>query len=180
MASACVVKDRGLVSSLTLSRDIACQAPGKSRPRPRASLRAGLAHPPPDGRYQTIADISGSWRELSAPQPLGLDVVTLEARQTEDIAPAFEAHKGDMDALYVCAGPLVNTNVRRINALALAARLPTIHGEKEYVEVDGLMSYGPNVSDLFRRAAEYVDKILRGAKPADLPVEQPTKYEPRE
>ena len=76
-----------------------------------------------------------------------------------------------------CADPLVNTNRIRINTLALGARLPTMHGAREYVEAGGLMSYGPNFPDLFRRAADYVDKILRGAKPADLPVEQPTKFD---
>jgi putative tryptophan/tyrosine transport system substrate-binding protein len=108
---------------------------------------------------------------------LGLDVVILEIRQAEDIAPAFEAHKGDADALYVCAGPLTRTYMLRINTLALATRLPTISTVRESVEAGGLMSYGPNTSDLFRRAAEYVDKVLRGAKPGDLPIEQPTKFE---
>ena len=73
--------------------------------------------------------------------------------------------------------PLVSTNRVRINTLALGARLPTMHGFREYVEAGGLMSYGPNFPDLFRRAADYVDKILRGAKPADIPVEQPTKFD---
>ena len=73
--------------------------------------------------------------------------------------------------------PLVNTNRIRINTLALGARLPTMHGIREYVEAGGLMSYGPNFPDLFRRAADFVDKILRGAKPADIPVEQPTKFD---
>jgi putative ABC transport system substrate-binding protein len=82
-----------------------------------------------------------------------------------------------MDALYVCATPLVTTNRVRINTLALDMRLPTIHGFRETVEAGGLMSYGPNIPDLWRRAAEFVDKILRGAKPADLPVEQPTKFD---
>ena len=75
------------------------------------------------------------------------------------------------------ADPLVTTNRIRINTLALSARLPTMHGSREHVEAGGLMSYGPNLPDLFRRAADYVDKILRGAKPADLPVEQPTKFD---
>ena len=65
----------------------------------------------------------------------------------------------------------------RINTLALAARLPVMHGSREFIEAAGLMSYGPNFPDLYRRTADYVDKILRGAKPADLPVEQPTKFE---
>ena len=108
---------------------------------------------------------------------LGLDVVTLELRRAEDIAPAFEALKGRAEALYVCAESLVTTNRVRINTLALAARLPTMHSIREYVEAGGLMSYGPNFPDLWRRAGDLVDKILRGAKPADIPVEQPTKFD---
>jgi putative ABC transport system substrate-binding protein len=108
---------------------------------------------------------------------LGLDAIKLEIRRAEDIAPAFEALKGGADALYVCSDGVVNTNRVTINALALAARLPTMHSAKEYVEAEGLMSYGPDYPHLFRRAADYVDKILRGAKPADIPVEQPTKFE---
>ena len=113
----------------------------------------------------------------AAARTLGLEVVTFEIRRAEDIAPAFEALKGRADALYVCLDPLVNTNRIRINTLALGARLPTMHGFREYVEAGGLMSYGPNFPDLFRRAADFVDKILRGAKPADIPVEQPTKFD---
>jgi putative tryptophan/tyrosine transport system substrate-binding protein len=108
---------------------------------------------------------------------LGIEVVTLEVRQAEDIEPAFEALNGRADALYVCADPLVSANATRINALALARRLPTMHDLREYAVPGGLMSYGPNIPDLFRRAADYVDKILHGAKPADLPVEQPTKFD---
>src|SRR5260370_30770915 len=107
----------------------------------------------------------------------GLDVAPLEIRRAEDIAPAFEALKGRADALYVCGDALVNTHRIRINTLAVGARLPTMHGFREYVEAGGLMSYGPNFPDLFRRAADYVDKILRGAKPSDIPVEQPTKFD---
>jgi putative tryptophan/tyrosine transport system substrate-binding protein len=117
-------------------------------------------------------------REVQATaRTLGLDVVKLEIRVAEDIAPAFEALKGRADALYVCGDALVNTNRIRINTLAVGARLPTMHSFREYVEAGGLMSYGPNFPDLFRRAAEFVDKILRGAKPADIPVEQPTKFD---
>jgi ABC-type uncharacterized transport system substrate-binding protein len=108
---------------------------------------------------------------------LGLEVTTSEIRQGEDIAPAFEALKSRADALYVCIDPLVSTHRIRINTLALAARLPTMHGSREFVEAAGLISYGTNIPDLFRRAAGYVDKILRGAKPADIPVEQPTKFD---
>ncbi len=113
----------------------------------------------------------------AAARTLGIEVAKLEIRRAEDIAPAFEGLKGGADALYVCGDPLVNTNRVRINTLALAARLPTMHFVKVYVEAGGLMSYGPKFADLFRRSADYVDKILRGAKPGDIPVEQPTNFE---
>ena len=108
---------------------------------------------------------------------LGLEVDALEIRRTADIVPAFEALKRGAEALYIAADPLLIANQIRINTLALGARVPTMHGLREYVEAGGLMSYGANFPDLFRRSAEYADKILRGAKPADLPVEQPTKFE---
>jgi putative ABC transport system substrate-binding protein len=108
---------------------------------------------------------------------LGLEVATLEIRRAEDIAPAIEALKGRTDALYVVTEPLVNASRIRISTLALGARLPTMHGTRDYIEAGGLMSYGANYPDMFWRAADYVDKILRGAKPADLPVEQPTTFE---
>jgi putative tryptophan/tyrosine transport system substrate-binding protein len=108
---------------------------------------------------------------------LGLEVDSLEIRRAKDIAPALEALKGRAGALYVCTDGLANTNRLRINTLALGARLPTMHGTRDYVEAAGLMSYGPNFPDLFRRAADFVDKILRGAKPADIPVEQPTRFD---
>jgi putative ABC transport system substrate-binding protein len=108
---------------------------------------------------------------------LGLEVTTFEIRRAEDIAPAFEALQGRADALYVCSDPLVNTNRIHIGTLARGARLPTMYVAREFVEAGGLMSYGPNYPVLFRRAAEFVDKVLRGTKPADIPVEQPTKFE---
>jgi len=108
---------------------------------------------------------------------LGLEVHTLEIRRAQDIAPSFEALKGRADALYVCIDGLMNANQIRINTSSLGARLPTMHAAREYVESGGLMSFGPNYQDLFRRAADYVDKILRGAKPGDLPIEQPTKFD---
>ncbi len=108
---------------------------------------------------------------------LGLDAAVFEIRRAEDIAPAFEALKDRADALYVVGDALVATHLIQINALALTGRLPTTHVVREFAEAGGLMSYGPNLPDLFRRAADYVDKILRGAKPADIPVEQPTKFE---
>jgi putative tryptophan/tyrosine transport system substrate-binding protein len=113
----------------------------------------------------------------AAARTLTLEVLSLEIRRGEDIAPAFESLKGRAQALYVVAEPLVNSNRVRINTLALGARLPTLHGLREYVEAGGLMSYGPNAPDLFRRSANIVDKILRGAKPSDIPVEQPTKFD---
>jgi putative ABC transport system substrate-binding protein len=107
---------------------------------------------------------------------LGLEVVTPVVGRPEDIAPAFESFKERVEALYVVADPLVNVHQVRINALALAARLGTMHGQREHVEAGGLMSYGPSNFDLYRRAADYVDKILRGTKPGDIPIEQPTKF----
>jgi ABC-type uncharacterized transport system substrate-binding protein len=134
-------------------------------------------------RLAILANVDGpavllDMREVqTTARPLGLEVVTSEIRRGEDIAPAFETLKGRADALYVCIDPLVNTHRIRINTLALAARLPTMHASREYVEAAGLMSYGPNFPDLFRRAADFVDKILRGANPADIPVEQPRKFD---
>jgi putative tryptophan/tyrosine transport system substrate-binding protein len=108
---------------------------------------------------------------------LGFEVVPLEIRRAEDIVPAFEGLKERADALYVVVDPLLNANRVRINTLAVGARLPTMHALREYVESGGLMSYGPNLPALFRRAAEIVDKILHGTKPPDIPVEQPTRFD---
>jgi len=113
----------------------------------------------------------------AAARTLGLEVITLEIRRGEDIVPAFEALNGRAGALYVVGDAIMFNHRFRINTLALAARLPTMHALREGVEVGGLMSYGPNYRDLFRRAGDYVDKILRGAKPGDIPVEQPTKFD---
>jgi putative ABC transport system substrate-binding protein len=113
----------------------------------------------------------------AAARTLGLEVVMLEIRRAQDLAPAFHALKSRADALYVCTDALANTNRIRINIAAVGERLPTMHGSRDYVEAGGLMSYGPNFPHLFRRAGDLVDKILRGAKPADLPVEQPTKFD---
>src|SRR5215470_7565516 len=112
-----------------------------------------------------------------AGQSLGLDAVKIEIHRMEDIAPAFERVRGNSQALYVVSNPLINANRIRISTLALGARMATICGFREYVEVGALMSYGPNLPALFRRAGEFVDKILRGAKPGDIPVEQPTKFD---
>jgi putative ABC transport system substrate-binding protein len=113
----------------------------------------------------------------SAARTLGLDVVRLEIRQAPDIAPAFEALKGRAEALYVAADPILTTYRVRIITLANVARLPLIASASEFVEAGGLVSYGPNQPDLWRRAGDYVDKVLRGTKPADIPVEQPTKLD---
>jgi putative ABC transport system substrate-binding protein len=113
----------------------------------------------------------------AAADKLGLASAAIEIRRTEDIAPAFEGFGGPHDALYVVADPLVNTNRARIQTLASTARLPAIYNAREHVEAGGLISYGPSFAHLYRRAAELVDRILRGAKPADIPVEQPTKLD---
>ena len=117
-------------------------------------------------------------RELqSAAGTLGLEIATFEIRRSQDIGPAFEALKPRAQALYLASEGLVDANRLRINILALGARLPTMWAQQELAEAGGLMSYGPNFLDQFRRAGDYVDKILRGAKPADIPVEQPVKFD---
>jgi putative ABC transport system substrate-binding protein len=113
----------------------------------------------------------------SVARALGIEVATPEIRRPEDITPAFETLKGRVEAIYVATDALLSSNRIRINKLALDLRLPTQHGFREYVEAGGLMSYGPSFPAMFRRAAELVDKILRGAKPAEIPVEQPTKFD---
>jgi putative tryptophan/tyrosine transport system substrate-binding protein len=113
----------------------------------------------------------------AAARPLGLQLDTLEIRRPQDIASALDAVKGRADALYVCQDLVTRANRLRINTLALAARLPVMHASREFIESAGLISYGPNFVDSYRRAGDYVDKILRGAKPGDLPIQQPTKFE---
>jgi putative ABC transport system substrate-binding protein len=113
----------------------------------------------------------------AAAQKLGLEVVTPELRTAEDILPIFTALKGRVDAVFVCSDPLLTSNRARLNDVALSTQMPTMHGFREYAEAGGLTSYGPHFPDLFRRSAEYVDKILRGAKPSEMPVEQPTTFE---
>ena len=113
----------------------------------------------------------------AAARTLGIEVAPLEIHRAEDITPAFEALKARADALYVVVNALVVANRTRIITLALGSRLPTIFNTREFVQAGGLMSYGPNYPDMFRRTADLVDKILRGTKPGDIPVEQPTKFE---
>ncbi len=127
------------------------------------------------------AGFSGSMQEAaatkSAAETLRLDTVLLVIRRKEDIAGVFNDLKDRVDALYVCGDPLMFANRLQINVLAIGARLPTIHSTREYAEAYGLASYGVSYLELYRRSADYVDKVLRGAKPAELPVEQPTKFE---
>jgi putative tryptophan/tyrosine transport system substrate-binding protein len=132
-------------------------------------------------RLATLSDVGNPFaaqdveQVQTAARPLKLEVMKFEIRQAEDIDAAFEAFRGR--AQYVIAVPLAYVNRLRINNLALAARLPTMHGVQEYVEAGGLMSYGPNWPHMWSRAANLVDKILRGTKPADIPVEQPTDFD---
>jgi putative tryptophan/tyrosine transport system substrate-binding protein len=127
------------------------------------------------------ADYSGGVTERDemdvAARTLGLELIPFPIRRVEDIASAFEGLKGRAEGLYTIGDSLVHVHRLRINTFALAARLPTMFSQREFVEAAGLMSYGTNFPDLNRRAAEYVDKILRGAKPGDLPVQQPTKFD---
>jgi putative tryptophan/tyrosine transport system substrate-binding protein len=120
----------------------------------------------------------GNVREVeAAAAKLVLQIIPLDIKRAEDVAPAMETLKGRGQALYVVGDPLIADNQIQINTLALAARLPTMHGSRSYIASGGLLSYGPNYSDLFHRAGDYVDKILKGAKPADIPVELPTRIE---
>jgi len=126
------------------------------------------------GNDQTVLEMGET---QAAARTVGLEVAPLEIRRAEDIVPAFEAVKAQADALYVVVDQLVVANRTRILTSALGARLPTIFSTNDFVRAGGFMSYGPNYVDLFRHSADYVDKILRGTKPGDIPVEQPTKFE---
>jgi putative ABC transport system substrate-binding protein len=128
----------------------------------------------PGGRGSTI-----NWQQMQKPASrLGLELYSLETRNPRDIELAFaEARRAHVGALAIMPSPLFAGNLRRIAELAIKSRLPAIFNLREFVDSGGLIAYGPNRTDEFRRAASYVDKILKGAKPADLPVEQPTKFE---
>jgi ABC-type uncharacterized transport system substrate-binding protein len=138
---------------------------------PRLRRLAILANIGSTGAVQEMNEVEATIRTL------GLEATKLQIRSAEDIVPGFNEIMGRTDALYVVLDPLINTNRIHINSLALGARLPTIHTHEGLVEAGGLMSYGPNFVEMHRRAAELVDKILRGATPGDIPVEQPTKFE---
>jgi putative tryptophan/tyrosine transport system substrate-binding protein len=120
-------------------------------------------------------------REMSEVQTAGralnLETKIFEIHESKHINVAIETLKGNTDALYVCIDPLTDTNQITIAKLAIAARIPTMPGFRDGVRAGSLIFYGPNIAELFRRAAEFVDKILHGTKPADIPVEQPTKYD---
>jgi ABC-type uncharacterized transport system substrate-binding protein len=126
------------------------------------------------GNDQTLLEMNET---RGAARTLDLDVVPLEIRRMQDIAPAFEGLKPQADALYVVVDQLVVANLMRILTFAISTRLPMIFSTRDFVRSGGLMSYGPNYADLFRRAADYVNRILLGAKPGEIPVEQPTRFE---
>jgi len=126
------------------------------------------------GNAQTVLEMGET---QAAARMLGLEVAPFVIQRAEDIAPAFQGLKTRTDALYVAEDQLIIANLTSILASALGARLPTIFSTRLPVNAGALMSYGPSPTERFRRAADYVDKILRGAKPGDLPVEQPTKFE---
>jgi putative ABC transport system substrate-binding protein len=138
---------------------------------PHLRRLAIMAHSAQPGSILELREVEAAARSI------GLDSVALEIRRSDDIAPAFAAIRDRAQALYVVTDPLITANRIRLNTLALTARLPTMHAFREYVELGALLSYGVNFADLFRRAGDYVDKILRGAKAAELPVEQPTKFD---
>ena len=128
-----------------------------------------------DGGYAATVQEKDEVQDLA--RTLGLEVVPQEIRRAEDIASAFAALKGKADALYVTENALIFTNRETIITLALNAQLPTTSTNADIARAGALMSYGPNFPALFLRAAEIVDKILRGTKPGDIPVEQPTKFD---
>jgi putative tryptophan/tyrosine transport system substrate-binding protein len=134
-------------------------------------------------RYVAIlfnADLGANSEQTRLPEAartLNLEIIRSEIRPAEEVGSAIESLKGRAEALYVCTDPFVNTIAARINAAALAARLPVMHSFRTNAEAGGLISYGPDIPDLSRRAADSVGKILRGTKPADIPIEQPVKFE---
>jgi putative tryptophan/tyrosine transport system substrate-binding protein len=134
----------------------------------RLAIMGNFSNPPIGLELDEVKEMTGK---------IGLELTSHDIRRPEDIALAFEAFKGRAQALYVIPDALIIPNRTRIIILAVGARLPTIFDSREYVKEGALLSYGPNFPDLFRRAADYVDKILRGTKPNELPVEQPTMFD---
>jgi putative ABC transport system substrate-binding protein len=138
---------------------------------PRASRVGVLSNPAYPG---TALDLTET---RSAAQELGLTIRNVEVRSAEDLEGAVEAVRERVDVLIPLADPFFTAHRARIVDLSTRHRLPGVYYWKEFVEAGGLMSYGPNLGDLYRRAASHVDKILKGARPAELPVEQPTTFE---
>jgi putative tryptophan/tyrosine transport system substrate-binding protein len=138
---------------------------------PRFARLAVMANAGAPGAMLEMREVVTTARSLK------LEAIPIEVRQANEIFSSIKSLKDRVDALYVATDPLMFNNRFRINALAQTQLLPTIYGSREYVDAGALMSYGPNWADLFRHAAGQVDKILRGAKPADIPVEQPTKFD---
>jgi putative ABC transport system substrate-binding protein len=128
-------------------------------------------------RTDNVSAVSETREVQAAAKTFDIQVIPLEIHGGNDIVPALEALKEHADGLYVVVDSLMLVHAVRINTVALGARVLTMHGTREFVAAGGLMSYGADFVDLWRRSADYIDKILRGAKPADIPVEQPTKFE---
>ena len=153
---------------------------GDATPKRLELLRGAI---PNFHRLAVIANTSNPdpMREVhelqAAAAKFAIAIVPLEIRQAEDIQLAITPLKGKVDVLYVASDPLVNSNVALIQKLVAVAQLPTMYNSREFVVAGGLMSYGPDFTDLFRRAADFVDKILRGANAGEIPVEQPTKFQ---
>jgi putative ABC transport system substrate-binding protein len=139
---------------------------------PRLSRVAILGNSIQPGNPQALREV-----ELAA-KAFGVKLQYLDVLSPEDIETAFRAaNKGHADAVLVLASQLVTSHPKQFAELAAKSRLPAIYWSSEFVEAGGLMAYSVSITDLFRRTATYVDKILKGAKPAELPVEQPTKFE---
>ena len=139
---------------------------------PQATRVAVLWNPGTPWHAKVIEDLKAVAPSLS------IDLSFVGVRTPEEIGPAFSAvNRAHAQALYVIEDPLLFIHRTTFLKLASSARLPVVHGAREFADAGGLMSYGVNLGDLFRRSAGYVDKILKGAKPGDLPIEQPTKFE---
>jgi putative ABC transport system substrate-binding protein len=121
------------------------------------------------GQFDTLRSVAG---------PLGKELVRFEINERPHFTPAFEgARDAGAGAMIVTSSPLFAAHRHALVAAAEQTRLPTVYEHREFTEIDGLISYGPDLSDIFRRAAHYVDRILKGARPGDLPIEQATKFE---
>jgi putative tryptophan/tyrosine transport system substrate-binding protein len=138
---------------------------------------------PSSRRLAVLADVGNRASDEETQQAqlaatkLGRTAFPISIRRSEDITSAFDGIEDRADALYVVGSPTVLANSVRVNILAAAARIPTVYIAKEYVQTGGLLAYGPSFANIYRRAAEFSDKILRGATPSDIPVEQPTKFD---